>query len=282
MIRMYARRQTQLTCPAGQDRVFFGLSLPSGSRINNVNIEVHLVSSSTNVQDRAAMYAVEGWILPVLDPDAATSFDVLWDNLVPKDTDVETMDLDTGATDATNFFEPGEPDLSDMFEVGLRPERIFHRNRLLTMAGGGSVFSFQDNQTPFQPNWIPGDRFDIRLKKNYGVSQPSVLLFAFASPNLDDTSTTVPSAMAEAEWGQVKYIGHVLERAMLHVFGVVETGAETPWEEATALLKKHLEPDVFEQDGGAFVGQTFDVFAKGIVDHSVEGTIRLGSVSTGR
>ena len=39
------------------------------------------------------MMAVEGWILPVLDPDAGSSFDTLLDTLVPKDTDVEVIDL---------------------------------------------------------------------------------------------------------------------------------------------------------------------------------------------
>ena len=34
--------------------------------------------------------------------------------------------------DATPFYEPGEPDFSQMMDVGLRPERIYHANRLMT------------------------------------------------------------------------------------------------------------------------------------------------------
>lgn len=80
----------------------------------------------------------------------------------------------------------------------------------------------------------------------------------------------------------MKYIGHVLERALLHLFGVTEMGAETPWEEATALLKKHLEPDVFEDVGGKFGSDSWRVYSMAMFDHSVEGRLADVTVTTGR
>ncbi len=281
MIRMFARRLANRQILSGEDRVLIGLSLPSGSRVNNISIEVHCLQTLPIAVEEVTMYAVEGWIVPVLDPDAATQLDTIWDELVPKDTDVETIDLDTGSGDATPFYEPGEPDFSDLMDVGLRPERIYHKNRLLSMANG-SIYTFQDNQTPFLPRWVPGDSFRIRIRKNYAIHQPSVLMFAVANPSLDDTSNVSLKAAAEAEWGQTKYIGHVLERALLHLFGVTEAGAETPWEEATALLKKHLEPDVFEAVAASFNPSTWDFTMKAIIDHSVEGRLGQTSISTGR
>lgn len=281
MIRMYARRLARLQVGAGTDIVIMGVSLPSESRINNISMDLHIWQSSLVSASQVVMFAVEGWILPVLDPDAATIYNTLWDTLVPKDTDVEVVDLDTGATDATPFYEPGEPDFSDLLEVGLRPERIYHANRLLSIASG-SILTVQDNQTPFLPEWLPGSTIRIRIKKNYSVRQPSVLLFAVANPSLDDTTAVAQAAAAEAEWGQMKYIGNMLERAMLHLFGVFESGAESPWEEATALLKKHLEPDIFEEDAGDFKAAEWNVVVKSIVDHSVVGTLETSQVSTGR
>ncbi len=281
MIRMFARRMTKRSVLTGEDRVIIGLSLPSGSRINDINIEMHFAQSTPLNISNAVMVAVEGWIIPVLDPDAATLLDTIWDNLVPKDTDVEVVDLDTGAADATVFYEPGEPDFSQLLDVGLRPERIYSSSRLLTISSG-SVATYQDNQTPFLPVWYPGFVQKIRIRKNYGVSQPSVLLFAVGNPSLDDTSGTGMTAAAEAEWGQTKYIGHVLERALLHLFGVTEAGAETPWEEATALLKKHLEPDVFEQFGTELASSTWLITARAVIDHSVEGRLGDQAISTGR
>ncbi len=279
MIRMYARRALATQIAAGTDGVIFGMSLPSDSRINGINIELHANHVAALEIEQVTMFATEGWILPVLDPDAALNLNTLWDNLVPKDTDIETMDLDTGATDATPFYEPGEPDLTALFDVGLKPERIYHSNRMLTI-NNGSVFSFQDNQTPFNVRWVAGFKERIRIKRNFAVKNPSVLLFAVANPSLDDTTGTGPTALAEAEWGQVKYIGHVLERAMLHVLGVVEAGAETPWEEATALLKTHLEPNPFESNAGDFASAALQLTARGIVDHSVEGKLGTGQITT--
>ena len=281
MIRMYARRLAKTIVPVGTDEVLFGMSLPSGSRINSISAEIHLVHNAVLPFTEVTMYAIEGWILPVLDPDAASTFGTLWDTLVPKDTDVESMDLDTGASDTTPFFEPGEVDLSQLFKVGLRPERIYSHARLLSVSRG-SVYLGRDPNSPFNLEWVPGAVVDIKIKKNYSVSQPSVLVFAIANPALDDTTAVTQAAATEPEWGQTKYIGHVLERAMLHVFGITEAGAETPWEEATALLKKHLEPDVFEAVAGGFVSAEWKATGRAIIDHSVEGRLGQTSISTGR
>lgn len=277
MIRMFAKRLGLVQVVGGSDKVVFGISLPSGSRINNISLNVKLWTEAMQAVGNVTAYAVEGWILPVIDPDAAVLYNSLWDQLVPKDTDVEIVDLDTNTLDTTPFYEPGEPDWSDLLEVGLRPERIYHRHRYLSF-GQGSVFSVLDTTLKY----IPGDSFRIRIGKRYGIKNPSVLLFAVGMPSLDDTTSTEVSALAEQKWGQVKYIGHVLERAMMHLFGIIEAGAETPWEQATALLKEHLEPDVHEENGGTFVSPTMTVLTEGIVDHSVEGRLADATISTGR
>ena len=90
------------------------------------------------------------------------------------------------------------------------------------------------------------------------------------------------TALAEAEMGQVKYVGHVLERAMLHLFGVFETGAETSWEEATALLQKHLDPDFFLEAGNSASATAVRCMYEVMIDHSVVGRLDTKSVSLGR
>ncbi len=281
MKRMFARRTSEVTVAGGTDQVLFGVSLPSNTRVNDIRVQINVIDNTHLDLMDAAMYAVEGWILPVFDPDAAPAYDTLWDTLVPKDSDVETLDLDTGASDTTPFYEPGEVDLSRLLDVGLQPERIYHRHKLLTI-NNGAAYKFQDNQTPFNVKWIAGDRFRIRIGRALRVHQPSALVFALASPSMDDTTTVVQTALAEAEWGQVRYIGHVMERALLHTLGVVEVGAETPWEEATALLFKHLDPDVYEEDAGFFTSLSWRAYAEAMVDHSVEGEMAVTAISTGR
>lgn len=283
MLRMIGRRMWQRNITTGTDQVLFGMSLPAKSRLNGINATIHVGGTFSQALkvEFATTYAVEGWILPVLDPDAAASLQTIWDTLVPKDTDSETMDLDTGAVDATPFWEPGEIDWTAVIPIGLKPERIFQRYRLLT-ASDGSILSFQENQSPFDVLWIPGETFAINIKKNYFVDQPSVVIFALALPSLDDTTAVEETALSEPRWGQVRYFKHVLERAMLHILGVIEAGAETPWEEATALLKAHLDPDVFEGQAGTMLSMDLQCMGRATLDHSVEGTLGDTTVTTGR
>ncbi len=282
MIRMFARRQSAKVVAAGTDEFLFGITLPSDSVVHDIKARVKLwdFTETARTLDLITAYAVEGWVLPLLDPDSAQGFDNLWDTLVPKDTDVQVMDLDTGAADATPFYEPGEADWSTLLDVGLRPKRLFHRHRFQTF--GDSIFTAFDSATPFNVLWTPGDQFTIHIKKTIRVSQPSVVLFALASPAMDDDTTTAEAALTEPEIGQVKYVGHVLERAMLHLFGVFEAGAETPWEEATALLQKHLDPDPQYEASLTSQAITWACHVEAMIDHSVVGRLDTKSVSMGR
>lgn len=75
MIRMYARRWAQAQIAAGTDEVIVGLSLPSGSRLNNVSIDWHMLANSAFAHNVVAVSRVEGYIVPVLDPDSTLTFD---------------------------------------------------------------------------------------------------------------------------------------------------------------------------------------------------------------
>lgn len=282
MLRMFARRMSQIRTTSGADQVMVGWSLPSDTVLHDIRLKVQMVGLTSRLLHGAShMFAVEGWILPVLDPDSGATYDTLWDQLVPKDTDVQTIDLDTEAADTTPFYEPGEADWSAVLDVGLRPQRLYHRHALITEASPGQMVSY-DTQTPFNIVWSARQNFKIQVRKRLRVRQPSALVFAIASPALDDTTGVVAGMLEEAEWAQVKYSGNLLERALLHLFGVVEAGAETPWEEATALLQKHLDPDLYEETAGKFGLETYDVYSEAMLDHSVVGEVAVGSISTGR
>lgn len=281
MLRMFARRMSQVRAGPGNDTVMFGVSLPSDTVVHDIRVKVQVMDIAFKAQLIAAVYAVEGWILPVLDPDAAASHDTIWDALVPKDTDTDTLDLDTGASDTSPFSEPGEADFTTIMDVGLRPQRLYHRQRLLSMATRGVVVT-RDPSTPFDFEWVPMDSFVVHIGRRLRVRQPSVLIFAVGSPDMDDTNITPETVLAEAQWVQMKYIRHVLDRALLHQMGVVESGAETPWEEASALLRVILEPNPLEQNAGMFGATTWQVFTEAMVDLSVVGELGKQALSSGR
>lgn len=280
--RLFARRWAKGTVATGADEPIVGVNIPSDGIVNNVNFNVSIFSKDFLDYNQVIAYAVEGYIIPVIDPDTVSNMGALWDRFVPKDTDVTTMDLDTGAADVTPFFEPGEGDWTALMDVGVRPEKIFSRSRLLTVANGGSIMSVQDNQTPFAPQWIPGDSFKIKLSKRYRVQMPSIMVFAVASPSFDDTTATVLATLSENEWPRVKYIGEVLKQGLMDVLGLIESGAETPWEEASALLQKFLEPNPFESSAGDFASSTLHFAADGHFDLSVAGELETAVLTTGR
>lgn len=286
---MIARRTFALEVNDGEDEVMFGVALPNGSIVTDVRIKGAYVCGTVGSGPNqfpitsATMVAMEGYVLPVLDPDAALTWDGLWDRLVPKDSDTETIDLATGAADTTSFFEPGEIAMANLLDVGLRPKRVYHMHKLLT-AVQDSVHTHQVISTPADAGrWTPGGSYQVRINRPMRVSQPSGLVFAFGVPFMDDTTAVDQPSLLEVEWGQVKYMEHTLERALLHQFGVFEVGAETPWEEASALLRKHLNPDVFEDTTGQFLTPgEFQVYGEASITHLVTGRLSIGTVSTGR
>lgn len=227
-----------------------------------------------------ASYAVEAWILPLIDPDSAPVYSTIMDQLVPKDTDVQSMDLDTVAADATPFWEPGEADWSKLIPIGFQPERIYHRHRHISFGTRNTGFSIKPTGEINQ--WWPTDSFDIRIRKNYFIENPSVMILGFSNPSNDDTDAVeAATALTESEIPQIRYVGDLLRRALLALLGVTETGAETPWEEASLLLQKHLEPQTLEDTGGFFAATTWHIVTDMVIDHSVEGEMGRIAVTTG-
>lgn len=278
-MRLIANRTNQFSVLEDTDRVIGGISLPSGTTLNGINGHVELFGQTDLTSQQIVGYGVEGYIIPVIDPDTAATFQTLFDNFVPKDTDTQVMDLDTAGTNTTPFWEPGEADWTDIFELGVKPIRIFRRLRYMTPASAPS-WNTIDTATPFGKEWRARDSFDITIKKRYRNRNPAIVCFALASPLMDDTQNTDESTLLEDEWGQVKYMGETLQRAQLHLLGLTESGAETPFEEATALLQKHMDPNAIEEDAGSFVGMTWLGLARYKFDHSVKGMLGTPTLSS--
>lgn len=273
MILLKGERYTHTIATAVEDTVIQAFSLPAESVLKSVDVQVDMISNSVSRErERATMYACAAYIVPIEDPDTAVSHEVLWDRFVPKVTDVDTIDLDTLNADVTPFFEPGEADFDQMFEMGDRPERLYLRKRMLNFANpGNGGIRFQPSETPFEPQWIGAESFSVKINRSIRIKSPSVFLMAIASAALDDTTVTPETHLTETEWGQVMYVESTLERALMDQLNLVEAGATVPWENASALLRKHLAPDVFEETAGAFVTDTYNVFSIMNFSHTVPG-----------
>lgn len=259
-----------------------GVWLPSGSILSGVQGVIKLNGSTELTLAQGCAYGVEGWILPMEDPDSGVTMNALWDSHVPKDTLVDVLDLDADAADAAAFYEPGEIAWEFLIDIGLQPKRIYHRHKICS-AAADAIMTRQDEETPFIEHWFPGAVERVNIRRAIRVREPSLVVFAVAVPDTGSTSSTAPVAsFAEENWGQIKFIDHVLERAMMDLLGLTEAGATTPWEEASALLRAYLDPRLFEVNSGTFVGSSWNAFGELVFDVVVPGRMPSKVLSGGR
>ncbi len=280
--RMLARRTFTVTAAAGQDNVFAGVWLPPGSVVHGVSGYCVLEATSVDLFQKALLGSLEGWVFNLDDIDNMGVMDTEWDIHVPKDTAIDAIDLDVAGSDTAPFYEPGKITWEFLFPIGRTPQRVFQR-RWISSAGHNSRIVNQDPETPFGFQFVAGLTVPVRMNKPFKVEDPSLLAFAVASPNTLTTSATAAlAAIVENEWGQLRYIDHVMERAMLDLIGLTEAGAETPFEEATLLLKKVLDPAMLESAAGTWVNTTWRCTGEMVFDIEVEGSMEKAVLTTGR
>lgn len=272
-MRLFGRRYSMISVGSGSDDVLVGYPLPQGGQLNNVHLEIHALAGEGVLASSAVLYGVSGFVIQVPDPETAILFDTIWDNFVPKDVAESSgaFDLDTDAADATAEFEMGEPDITAIFDmVPNQPLEIFRRRRILTVARGMLAYETVDAGADL---WTPGEFFSTRIRRNVRVASPSVILIGFSSPLLDVTTNTRESTPSENQWAWLQYLEMGLEQAFIHLMGLVESGAETPWEEAGAFVASLLERAAVEDTAGSFTPRAWTVYTSATFDVTVPGSM---------
>lgn len=279
--RILARRIFFSSVVNGADGVQFGIWLPANTMVNRVSGFIGLEGATVQTALSYNMAGVEGWVLPISDPDQADSMDIIWDKLVPKDTGGNTMDLDSATAQGAPFYEPGATIWEGMFDIGAQPVRVFHRELIFGL-GHNALLVNQDPDTPFGLQYVPGMRVPLAVSP-FRVREPSLLVFAVASPDtLETDASSAILALAEENWGQLQFIDHVMERAMLSLLGLTEPGATTPWNEATLLLRDYVDPKIYETVAGALVPLTWRTHGMSMTDLTVEGEMPKRAITGSR
>lgn len=264
---------SQIEVAGGTDQVMVGFPIPAGGTLKNVWIKQRVIGVEGQEYRHACMYGVSGFVIPVIDPDAGTTFEAIWDAQVPKDTDnaVGAFDLDTAGADTDPEFEIGTPDINALFDLtGLAPEEIFRRRTMLTLPdspiGYEKVSAAVDVFTPV-------DKWDSQVKRNVRVDSPAVVLFGFSSPDVAATTATVKAIPSEVEWVLLQFMEMTLEQAFIHLIGLVESGAQTPYVEAAAFVAELIEDSVYEETATSFNPQTYRVYTQATFEIEVPGTV---------
>ncbi len=249
MVLVSMKRQIIGNVGNSADLVMCGWPLPPRSTLVNVKGRISLALAVTTGQeiDTVWAYGITAYILPVLDMDAAATFDTIWDTIVPKDElqADDALDLDTGTADTSPEMEPGLPNLNSIMGIDVTDrERVCKRFVFVTYPShpGGLHLS-----TTLK--YVPSDAFQVNIRSQYFVSKPSVLLFGISSPVTNNTSATIETAPSKQEWGMLMFLEHTIENMMQLLFSFPEAGAESPYEEASAFIAKLVEPLLTETTG---------------------------------
>lgn len=276
-MRIFRHTLSQKVTAFSDTIVLTAVALPSECRQNNFWGEVHVIgldSVRPNVE-QAFIYGVDGWITHIEDPDTSLTWDILYNTMIPFDKDVASgaFDLDTSVAHSGPSFEPGEPSIEALMDAANVDvdNHWYKRRKMLTYASHPRGL----DPAADPPTWQQTDWFPIRVGRRLGVELMSGSMLAMTIPSMNDVSVTtsmVNTPAGDAEWIQIKYMEVMLEQAWMHLSGLTETGAETPWEDAAILVEDFVEPSVLENTAGDFMSiNPCNTFTVGTFDITVPG-----------
>ncbi len=265
---------------ANADTVVADCPLPAGSRMNNAWLEMHILGPEDSSARNLHVYALSGYVIPVLDPDTPSSVHDLWDEIVPKAADIgsNVFDMDTATPDTGADYEIGEMDFQEMFKLGVANIRQFYKRvHRISAARAATGYTVAAPDT-----YLPADFVKSRISKGIKVNQPSVAMMGVSSPDLTDTTTVVPTTYSETNWIKLQYIDQTVEQMLDYLIGLTSEGTGTsPYDEAATLVAEYVAPDYYEQSAGRFLPVTWEVFTFMTFDVTIPGRLELRVLTSG-
>lgn len=223
------------------------------------------------------VYSMSGQIARKEDPDSTQTYDAEWDYAISKDTEVVdavtdmygelTLDTDD-ALDQLPQDEPGAIDVEGLFGQNLLGNReFFARRTLLTNVNGGKNYNSGDSTVMFTDLV----RSKVRFGRGGTVDGPHTAMLAMSSPDLTNTTSTVPSTPTNDEWMILSYIDEYIDEMLSYALGITGGSSVDPYQEVSFFISRLLEGKVYEQTGGTWVGLTYRVFTKATWDITMRG-----------
>lgn len=266
------------------DRVMAAIDIPHEGILNGFGGEVSITAGAIGTK-LAIAYDLAGFIAPSPDPEAATTYEILWDTAVEKADDAGSavIRLEEGSNSTTPVWEPGEVRWGDLANIAiLEDDMMFYKRRQL-MTFPKRPVGWVDGSPDL---YIPTDFVDIRsFAGRRRVHQPSHAMLGISEPVMDDTGTNlVIPAENTREWIWLRNAQQMLEFAFTFMMTTTEAGAEDPWELATLYLEELIAPPILQPTGAGTIFEnaaTIDWVGKGTFDISVPGFERITSISGG-
>lgn len=275
---VYSKQASQVTVGADSDRVVAAVTIPRGCELVRAWFNQHVLVHGQAITN-LFFYGVKGMITDLLDDDAATGYDSIWDAKVPKDTTASSgsLDLDTEGLVTAAEFDLGQPDMQSVYDMTIGQE-FFRRRKMISFAtspigyeGGG-----EDTYTAADSWSSP-----VNIKYKCPMERNQAAMLGFSSPGLVETTASIAS-FDEKELVFIRYLEWTMQQAMMSLIGLTESTAETPWIEAQSAIASFLEPAVYDQSGGLnFAATTWEVVTQATFMLKVTGDMERAVLSGG-
>jgi len=260
------------------DQVIAFVPLPPGGRLNNVWLDVSVQTTAAAHIYSSFMYGLSGFVVALDDPDAVHSYDFVWDHMITKDIAEgwNILSIDTGTTQNDPEFEVGRLDLFKIFGDNLVGNmQIYQRRELLTFPKRPIAFD------PSDDSYWAVDAFKVHVANGPSVTKPSVAMFGFSSPAMDQTQSfaldTLGSTPTEQEWIFTMYAEVFLYDMWKHLIGVTDGATDEPYNQVSAWFAKLMEDKMWESGVDFLLPAGYYVHTKATWDISVPG--KPGKVS---
>lgn len=262
---------------ANSDEVIAFVPLPTGSRLNNVWLDVSVLGGTQGVVG-ASMYGIGGYVVDVDDPDTAQGYDLIWDKVIQKDSNLQHQavgsGVGTGPFDTSGVLdwpevEVGEFDLEAIFGSELLGNmEIFRRRELITFPKRPIGFHTSADLTALW--YTPVDAFKTHIRGGPTVEEPSVAMFGFSAPAMDRTKGTISSTPSEIEWIMTQYAEVFLYDMWKFLMGLSAASGEYPDSTASDWFAELLE-DFMIEDADYIQANSYVVTTKVTWDITVPG-----------
>lgn len=174
----------------------------------------------------SALYGVTGFVVGVEDPAHEYDYDDVWDWTILKDQPLVHTAIPQAAgpfeTDTANInpeFEWGELDLEAIFGGDLIGNmEIFRRRELITFEK--HPLGFHTNADISSLYYLPGDHFKTHIRGGPTVREPSVAMFGFSNPEMNQTGGSLKNTPTEQQWIMMQFAEVFLFDAWKYLMGL--------------------------------------------------------------
>lgn len=283
-MRLFRHEYTAGVGNSNADRPMAALPLAPDMMINNFRSDTSLVSSVATIAfNQVSAYGAIGAFLLDVDPDSAIAIQTMIDQQMEKAGTAISVDLDEGTAVTAPVYQPGEFDMEGLYAIGAAPDRFYSREKLLTLPKAqGKGLNWAADTTA---DWIAMDHFIATNGKRFKTDVHTVAVYLLSLPDWGSVthSADAGNTPSEQEWLFLQFLDDLIDKAFIDAIGLIETGAESPYEDINDFLAPHLETARENVSGPIFVPDAYFFVAHTTWDFSSKGNVSGGtrSVHTG-